>query len=155
MHVYPPPKPWPPAVREFIETSSRECAEDIAYSRMQATRPRTVAYGLTDSPAGLAAWIVDLFRAFSDWRRRDRGTLQPRPDPHQLTIYWVTASIGPVMRGCSDFDHFAAPRPVAASRFPPGLPSSPTATARAAHALRANSPSTSTSRAGPRCREGP
>lgn len=50
-----PPEPWPPAVREFIEAQRRGRAEDVAYSRMQSTRPRTVAYGLSDSPAGLVA----------------------------------------------------------------------------------------------------
>jgi hypothetical protein len=53
-------------VSEFIETQRRERTDDVAYSRMQSTKPQTVAYGLSDSPAGLAAWIVDLFRAFSD-----------------------------------------------------------------------------------------
>ncbi len=53
-------------VREFIEAQRRERAEDVAYSRMQSTRPQTVAHWLTDSPAGLAAWIVDLFRSFGD-----------------------------------------------------------------------------------------
>ena len=65
-YLEPPPRPWPPVVREFIETQRRERAWDVAYSRMQATRPQTVAHGLTDSPAGLAAWIIDLFRSFSD-----------------------------------------------------------------------------------------
>ena len=65
-YLEPPPRPWPPVVREFIETQRRERAQDVAYSRMQATRPQTVAHGLTDSPAGLAAWIIDLFRSFSD-----------------------------------------------------------------------------------------
>jgi pimeloyl-ACP methyl ester carboxylesterase len=65
-YLEPPPRPWPPVVGEFIETQRRERAQDVAYSRMQATRSQTVAHGLTDSPAGLAAWIVDLFRSFSD-----------------------------------------------------------------------------------------
>jgi microsomal epoxide hydrolase len=110
-YLYPPPKPWPPAVREFIEAHKRGRAEDVAYSRMQATRPRTVAYGLTDSPAGLAAWIVDLFRAFSDCG----GDVESRFTRDQLltnlTIYWVTASIGPAVRGYYDFEHFATPPP--------------------------------------------
>jgi pimeloyl-ACP methyl ester carboxylesterase len=110
-YLYPPPQPWPPAVRDFIEAQRRERAEDVAYSRMQATRPRTVAYGLTDSPAGLAAWIVDLFRAFSDCG----GDIESRFTRDQilsnLTIYWATAGIGPAMRGYYDFDHFATPPP--------------------------------------------
>jgi pimeloyl-ACP methyl ester carboxylesterase len=110
-YLYPPPEPWPSAVREFIDAQRRERAEDVAYSRMQATRPRTVAYGLTDSPAGLAAWIVDLFRAFSDCG----GDIESRFTRDQilsnLTIYWATAGIGPAMRGYYDFEHFATPPP--------------------------------------------
>ena len=36
------------------------------YGHIQATKPQTLAYGLNDSPAGLAAWIVEKFRAWSD-----------------------------------------------------------------------------------------
>jgi hypothetical protein len=43
---------------------------------MQATKPQTVAYGLTDSPAGLTAWIVDL-SAPSAIVRRDRIEIHP------------------------------------------------------------------------------
>jgi pimeloyl-ACP methyl ester carboxylesterase len=110
-YLYPPPEPWPPAVQEYVEASRRERAEDVAYSRMQATRPRTVAYGLTDSPAGLAAWIVDLFRAFSDCG----GDIESRFTRDQiltnLTIYWVTATVGPSMHGYYDFEHFNTPPP--------------------------------------------
>jgi pimeloyl-ACP methyl ester carboxylesterase len=108
-YLYPPPEPWLPAVREFIETSTRERAEDVAYSRLQSTRPRTVAFGLTDSPAGLAAWIVDLFRTFSDCD----GDIESRFTRDQiltnLTMYWATAAIGPTMRGYYDFAHFEDP----------------------------------------------
>ena len=98
-------------MREFVEWERRERVEDVAYSRMQSTRPQTVAYGLTDSPAGLAAWIVDLFRAFSDCG----GEIESRYNRDQiltnLTIYWVTATIGSSMRGYYDFEHFEIPPP--------------------------------------------
>lgn len=42
-----------------LERQRRERAEDVAHCRMQGTKPQTVAHGLTDSPAGLAARIVD------------------------------------------------------------------------------------------------
>jgi pimeloyl-ACP methyl ester carboxylesterase len=120
-YLYPPPEPWPAAVRAFIEASRRERAEDVAYSRMQATKPQTVAYGLTDSPAGLAAWIVDLFRAFSDCG----GDIETRFTRDQiltnLTIYWASASIGPAMRGYYDFDHFATPPPGSRVQVPAGF----------------------------------
>lgn len=110
-YLYPSPEPRPPVVREFLERQKRERAEDVAYSRMQSTKPQTVAYGLTDSPAGLAAWIVDLFRAFSDCG----GDIETRFTRDQLltnlTIYWVTATIGSTMQGYYDFDHFEIPPP--------------------------------------------
>lgn len=110
-YLEPPPQPWPPVVREFIETARRERAEDVAYSRLQATRPLTVAHGLTDSPAGLAAWIVDLFRSFSDCG----GELESRFTREQLltnlTIWWATATIGSAMRGYYDYEHFESPPP--------------------------------------------
>ena len=78
---------------------------------MQATRPQTVAHGLTDSPAGLAAWIVDLFRSFSDCG----GDLESRFTRDQLltnlTIWWATATIGSAMRGYYDYEHFEPPPP--------------------------------------------
>jgi pimeloyl-ACP methyl ester carboxylesterase len=113
-YLYPPPEPWPPEVREFVETSRRERAQDVAYSQLQSTRPRTAAFGLTDSPAGLAAWIVDLFRSFSDCG----GEIESRFTRDQLltnlTIYWATACIGPAMDGYYDFAHFAEPPPPSA-----------------------------------------
>ena len=121
-YLYPPPEPWPPVVREFIEAQRRERAEDVAYSRMQSTRPMTVAHGLTDSPAGLAAWIVDLFRSFSDCG----GEVESRFTRDQLltnlTIYWATAAIGPSMRGYYDVAHFEpAPPPDARVEVPSGF----------------------------------
>jgi pimeloyl-ACP methyl ester carboxylesterase len=114
-YLYPPPEPWPPSVREFIETSERERAEDVAYSRLQSTRPRTAAVGLGDSPAGLAAWIVDIFRSFSDCG----GDVESRFTRDQLltniTLYWATGCIGHAMHGYYDVTHFAEP-PVPGSR---------------------------------------
>lgn len=110
-YLHPPPEPRPLVVREYLERQRRERAEDVAYSRMQSTKPQTVAYGLTDSPAGLAAWIVDLFRTFSDCG----GDIESRFTRDQLltnlTIYWVTATIGSAMRGYYDFEHFDSPPP--------------------------------------------
>jgi hypothetical protein len=56
MHVYPPPEPWPPAVREFIETSRRECAEPIAYAT--ATNPGSAhpPRQLTESFFNVTRW---------------------------------------------------------------------------------------------------
>lgn len=113
-YLFPPPEPWSAVVREFIETQSHERAEDVSYSRMQATKPQTIAYGLTDSPAGLAAWIVDLFRAFSDCGGEVESRFTREQLLTNLTIYWVTATIGSSMRGYYDFEHFDTPPPLGA-----------------------------------------
>ena len=39
---------------------------DSGYSKQQSTRPQTLGYGLTDSPSGQAAWILEKFRAWTD-----------------------------------------------------------------------------------------
>jgi microsomal epoxide hydrolase len=67
---------------------------DTGYWKIQGTRPHTVASALVDSPAGLAAWIVDKFRAWTDCE----GDLERAFTKDQLltniTIYWVTGTIG-------------------------------------------------------------
>jgi pimeloyl-ACP methyl ester carboxylesterase len=121
-YLDPPPEPWPPVVREFIEAQRRERAEDVAYSRMQSTRPRTVAYGLSDSPAGLAAWVVDLFRSFSDCGREVESRFTRDQLLTNLTVYWVTGTIGHAMQGYYDFQHFeTAPAPGTRVQVPSGF----------------------------------
>jgi pimeloyl-ACP methyl ester carboxylesterase len=68
--------------------------EEAGYSNIQGTRPQTLAYGLTDSPAGLAAWIVEKFRRWSDCG----GDVESRFSKDELlttvSIYWLTGAIG-------------------------------------------------------------
>jgi pimeloyl-ACP methyl ester carboxylesterase len=65
----------------------------MAYAQMHASKPQTAAYGLTDSPAGLAAWIVEKFRRWGD----TGGELARRFSPDELltnlTICWATGTI--------------------------------------------------------------
>lgn len=77
----------------FLSRQERWSRAEGAYSHQQGTYPQTLAYGLTDSPAGLAAWIVDKFRAWSDCdgdveKRFTRDDLLTN-----ITIYWVTGTI--------------------------------------------------------------
>jgi pimeloyl-ACP methyl ester carboxylesterase len=64
------------------------------YAAIQQTKPQTLAYGLTDSPAGLAAWIAEKFHAWADgnssFTRDDLLTT--------ATIYWVTDTINSSIR---------------------------------------------------------
>ena len=70
-------------------------AEKAGYFRLQGTRPQTLSYGLTDSPAGQLAWIVEKFK---EWTNADR----PLPDDAvprdrllaNVSVYWFTGTAG-------------------------------------------------------------
>ena len=64
------------AERTYVADGQRWRLAEGAYAMMQATKPHTLAAALGDSPAGLAAWIVEKLRSWSDWRRR-RGVGVP------------------------------------------------------------------------------
>ncbi|QLY77991.1 epoxide hydrolase family protein [Clostridium intestinale] len=69
-------------------------SDEGGYMSIQSTKPQTISYGLSDSPVGLAAWIVEKFRGWSDCN----GDLQTRFSKDELLtnimIYWVTNTIG-------------------------------------------------------------
>jgi microsomal epoxide hydrolase len=52
--------------KAYLEEISHWMREETGYMQIQGTKPQTLAYGLSDSPAGLAAWIVEKFRTWSD-----------------------------------------------------------------------------------------
>jgi pimeloyl-ACP methyl ester carboxylesterase len=67
--------------------------DGAGYQEIQGTRPQTLGYGLTDSPAGLAGWIAEKFYAWTD----NDGTIESAVARDDLltniTIYWVTGTI--------------------------------------------------------------
>ena len=79
--------------KKFLQHRAWWQEEEGAYGHIQRTRPQTLTYGLTDSPAGLAAWIVEKWRVWSDCD----GDIESRFTKDQLlthlTIYWVTQTI--------------------------------------------------------------
>ena len=81
------------AEREYLAAGQRWLMQEGAYAMVQSTRPQTLAYGINDSPAGLAAWIVEKFRAWSDCG----GDVEERFTKDELltnvTIYWATQTI--------------------------------------------------------------
>jgi pimeloyl-ACP methyl ester carboxylesterase len=72
------------------------------YSAVQSTRPQTLGYALNDSPAGLAAWILEKWRAWSDSDGDLDGHFSPDFLLTLLTLYWVTETITPSMRDYFD-----------------------------------------------------
>ena len=84
--------------RAWMDSARTWGAAEGAYAAMHSTKPQTAAVGLTDSPAGLAAWIVEKLQAWSDCagdveRRFTRDEILTL-----LSIYWFTATIGSSMR---------------------------------------------------------
>jgi len=79
--------------QQFLADADRWLEESGAYDHIQSRTPQTVAYGLNDSPAALAAWILEKFR---DWADCD-GDLEKRFTWDELlanvTLYWMTETI--------------------------------------------------------------
>ncbi len=98
-------EPITAAEHEFFDAEARFDERDGGYSAIIGTRPDTVAAALMDSPAGLAAFIVDKLRAWSDCD----GDLESRFSRDELctilTLYWVTNSIGTSFRQYLDYEH--------------------------------------------------
>jgi pimeloyl-ACP methyl ester carboxylesterase len=65
---------------------------DSGYSRQQSTRPQTLGYGLTDSPAGQAAWILEKFWAWTDCDGHPENILTRDELLDNVMLYWVTAT---------------------------------------------------------------
>ena len=82
----------PPDESRRVESLRERMVNEIGYQQIQSTKPMTVGYGLNDSPVGLAAWIVEKFRAWSD----SGGNVESRFSKDELLtnimIYWVTQS---------------------------------------------------------------
>src|SRR5205823_6738309 len=78
------------AEREYIDYQKRWHADEGGYADLQSTRPQTLAYGLNDSPAGLAAWIVEKWYA---WTAPPGGDLDRHFSKDELLInvmvYWA------------------------------------------------------------------
>jgi len=68
--------------------------EETGYQWIQGTRPQTLAFGLSDSPAGLAAWIVEKFRAWSDCGGDVESVFARDHLLANISLYWFTGAIG-------------------------------------------------------------
>lgn len=59
--------------------------QEGAYMNIHGTKPQTMAYALSDSPAGMAAWITEKYHAWSDWPLLTMDDILDC-----LTLYWMT-----------------------------------------------------------------
>jgi microsomal epoxide hydrolase len=95
------PPPADPKEREGLTPDEQKAladvqhfqAEETGYQQIQGTKPHTLGYGLNDSPAGLAAWIVEKFRTWSDCGGDVERSFTKDELLTNVMIYWVTNSI--------------------------------------------------------------
>jgi pimeloyl-ACP methyl ester carboxylesterase len=73
-------------------------ANEAGYAEIQRTKPQTLAYGLNDSPAGLAGWIVEKFRTWSDCGGDPERSFSKDQLLTNIMIYWVTGAVGSSVR---------------------------------------------------------
>jgi microsomal epoxide hydrolase len=83
-----------PEERRFLNDLTAFLKEETGYQWIQGTRPQTLAFGLTDSPAGLAAWIVEKFRAWSDCGGDVESAFTKDQLLANISLYWFTGAIG-------------------------------------------------------------
>ena len=97
-YLGPGSRPLTEAEQAHSDQRERWQQSEGGYSHIQGTKPQTLSYGLNDSPVGLAAWIVEKYRTWSDCH----GDVESRYTKDDLltivTIYWVTQTIGSSVR---------------------------------------------------------
>lgn len=74
-----------PKERDYKHKAQQWLKMEGAYINIQSTKPQTLAYLLSDSPAGMAAWITEKYHAWSDWQLLSKEDVLDC-----LTLYWLT-----------------------------------------------------------------
>jgi pimeloyl-ACP methyl ester carboxylesterase len=80
--------------KRFLGDLATWLKEETGYQWIQGTKPQTLAFGLTDSPAGLAAWIVEKFRTWSDCGGDVESVFSRDHLLANISLYWFTGAIG-------------------------------------------------------------
>ncbi len=80
--------------KRYLAELAHWMREETGYQWIQGTRPQTLAFALTDSPAGLAAWIVEKFRAWSDCGGDVERAISRDRMLADISLYWFTGAIG-------------------------------------------------------------
>jgi len=83
-----------PEEKLFLAQLAHFLKEETGYQWIQGTKPTTLAFGLTDSPAGLAAWLVEKFRSWTDCDGNPENALTRDEMLTDIMLYWVSGAIG-------------------------------------------------------------
>jgi microsomal epoxide hydrolase len=123
------PSSLTPVEQEYLLAMQQRFFQEGGYVMIQSTKPQTLAYGLSDSPVGLAAWIIEKFYGWSDID----GDLEREYTKDELLtnimIYWVTHTINSSIRSYYEESHAPSLKPgqrvevpVAMALFPKDTP---------------------------------
>jgi microsomal epoxide hydrolase len=80
--------------KAYLVQLSEWLKEETGYQWIQGTRPQTLAYALSDSPAGLAAWIAEKFHRWSDCDGVIENAVSRDDLLANITLYWLSGAIG-------------------------------------------------------------
>ncbi len=83
-----------PEEKKYLGELAIWLKEETGYQWIQGTKPQTLAFGLTDSPAGLAAWLVEKFRSWTDCNGNPESALGRDEMLAGISLYWFTGAIG-------------------------------------------------------------
>jgi microsomal epoxide hydrolase len=85
--------PSTPDEQRYVEEIRHWAKEEAGYIQIQGTRPQTLAYGLMDSPAGLAAWITEKFHVWTDHDGDHETAIVRDRLLANISLYWFTGAI--------------------------------------------------------------
>lgn len=93
-HLFQKPDDPSPAEKKLFKHNEEWMQKEGAYALIQSTKPQSLAPGLNDSPAGLAAWLVEKYRSWSDCGGKIEARFSKDELLTQITIYWAAETIG-------------------------------------------------------------
>ena len=99
-----------PEEQAYLDERAVWLREETGYQWIQGTKPQTLAFALTDSPAGLAAWIIEKFRTWSDCGGDVETAFTRDRLLANVSLYWLTGAIGSSFWPYYDVRH--APWPI-------------------------------------------
>ena len=89
-----PDGPLSDEAKQYADDLAHWLREETGYQQIQGTKPQTLAFALTDSPAGLAAWIAEKFRTWSDCDGVPENAISRDRMLANISLYWFTGAIG-------------------------------------------------------------
>ena len=95
--------------RQYRKDAQEWIAREGGYMSIQSTKPDTLAYGLSDSPVGLAAWLVEKLRGWSDCGGDLSRVFNEDELLTHIMVYWVTNTVGSAANLYYDNTHSLPP----------------------------------------------